>query len=102
MDHETPTPLSQIIPGNRISVSAAHCLSPSMANMAKRCVPVVCQVAFIQKEPGGWLVEGVDGKLFRFDGNPMVKRLIPVVSALDDLKPAGVGVGERFKNVSIE
>ena len=74
-----------------------------MANLAKRHVPVVCQVAFIKAlKNGGYRVEGTDCKLYQFKSNQQVTRLISVTTDIDNLKPAPPPKAMTFQHVSID
>lgn len=100
---ETPTQLSQVEPGMALSLDSAYCLNPSMANMAARHVPVTCQVRCIQQLPsGGFRVESVGCHLYDFPRDMTVTRLVYATEAMDSTRMVPVGVGERFKHVSIE
>lgn len=103
--HDTTTPvrISQVTPGMRLSLDSAYAINPSMANMARRHVPIACQVLAVEQQgDGGWLVEAIDHRLYRFPCDMTVDQLIPQRSDLDDLAPAAVGAGARFNGVSIE
>lgn len=71
--------------------------------MAARHAPVTCQVRCVQQLPGGgFRVESMGCHLYDFPCSMTVTRLIYVAEAIDGFRMAPVGVGEKFKHVSIE